>query len=252
MTLTSMDASAGRVDAVEAHEGGGESSATKVVTRFAAGVSSDRWIRWTTTAAVLVLAGIAAVVSFRHMRELALAHGEDELAAALIPLAVDGTIVAASMALLRASRQGARGGVLPWLLLIASSLASIGANVAVAEPTVVARLIAGWPSLALIGAYEMLMCQIRQSASRTTCARSGAATGPVESRPLPEHFQNAQVPLSAGEGERVLQRMAWHWAKCVAGEDGSLPTGQVIARQFERSPRWGRLVKKAGMAGELG
>ncbi|WP_328817319.1 DUF2637 domain-containing protein [Nonomuraea cypriaca] len=95
-------------------------------------------MRWTTTAAVLVLAGIAAVVSFRHMRELAVAHSEDELAAALLPFAVDGTIVAASMALLRASRQGARGGVLPWALLIVSSLAIIGANVAVAEPTVTA------------------------------------------------------------------------------------------------------------------
>ncbi|MGN9845163.1 DUF2637 domain-containing protein [Nonomuraea sp. H19] len=125
-------------------------------------ILSDRWIRGTTTAAVVVLAAIAAVVSFRHMRELALAHGEDELAAALIPLAVDGTIVAASMSLLRASRYGARGGLLAWSLLIVSSLASLGANVAVAEPTVIARLIAGWPGLALIGAYEMLMGQIRQ------------------------------------------------------------------------------------------
>ncbi|MFC5834885.1 DUF2637 domain-containing protein [Nonomuraea insulae] len=85
-------------------------------------------------AAVLVLAAIAAVVSFRHMRKLALTHGEDALAAALIPLAVDGTIVAASMSLLRASRHGSRGGLLPWVLLIISSLASVGANVAVAEP----------------------------------------------------------------------------------------------------------------------
>ncbi|MEV4176041.1 hypothetical protein [Nonomuraea sp. NPDC049709] len=69
---------------------------------------------------------------------------------------MDGTIVAAPTVLLSASRQGTRGGVLPWVLLIAS-LASIGANVAVAEPTVIARVIAGWPSLALIGAYEVLM-----------------------------------------------------------------------------------------------
>ncbi|MEU8358007.1 DUF2637 domain-containing protein [Nonomuraea sp. NPDC048882] len=146
--------------------------------------SSDRWIRWTTTAAVLVLAGIAAVVSFRHMRGLAVAHGEDELAAALIPSAVDGTIVAASMVLLRASRQGDRGGVLPWVLLIVSSLASVGANVAVAEPTVIARLIAGWPSLALIGAYEMLMCQIRQSPKRSTHFHGQTACDQDEDAPL--------------------------------------------------------------------
>src|SRR5262249_52037982 len=36
----------------------------------------DRWIRWTTTASVVLLAGIAAVVSYRHMHTLAVAHGE--------------------------------------------------------------------------------------------------------------------------------------------------------------------------------
>ncbi|MFC5829491.1 DUF2637 domain-containing protein [Nonomuraea insulae] len=61
---------------------------------------------------------LAGAVSFRHMSEPAIAHGEDELAAALIPLAVDGTIVAASMSLLRASRHGARGGALPWVMSI--------------------------------------------------------------------------------------------------------------------------------------
>ncbi|MFI6324328.1 DUF2637 domain-containing protein [Nonomuraea sp. NPDC050556] len=122
------------------------------------------WIRRTATASALLLAVIAAVVSFRHMHELALMHGEDELAAALIPLAVDGTIVTASMSLLLASRYGSRGGVLPWVTLMISCLASLGANIAVAEPTLIGRVIAGWPSLALIGAYEMLMSQIRQVA----------------------------------------------------------------------------------------
>jgi hypothetical protein len=57
-------------------------------------------IRWTTTASVVALAGIAAVVSFRHIHALTLAHGESALTAALIPLSVDGMIVASSMTLL--------------------------------------------------------------------------------------------------------------------------------------------------------
>ncbi|MER5622798.1 hypothetical protein ABT061_17340 [Streptosporangium sp. NPDC002544] len=44
---------------------------------------SDRWIRHTVTASVLLVAD-AAVVSFRHMHKLVLVHGEDPLAAALI------------------------------------------------------------------------------------------------------------------------------------------------------------------------
>ncbi|GAA3645769.1 hypothetical protein GCM10022224_005570 [Nonomuraea antimicrobica] len=214
-------------------------------------VLSDRWIRWTTTGAVVVLAAIAAVVSFRHMRELALAHGEDELAAALIPPAVDGTMVAASMVLLRASRQGMRGGLLPWTLLIVSSLAGIGANVAVAEPTLIARLTAGWPSLALIGAYEMMMCQIRQSASLTDQGDQAGGDLP-EQKDRPDQWCHASPPIILGHGERALQRTAWKRAVTEADENGTLPTGMKIARQFERSSRWGRMVKKAGLAGELG
>ncbi len=35
------------------------------------------------------------------------------------------------------------------------------------------------------------------------------------------------------------------------GDDGSLPSGKQIASQFGRQERWGRLVKRAGMAGEF-
>ncbi|TMR92326.1 DUF2637 domain-containing protein [Nonomuraea basaltis] len=136
--------------------------------------SVERRIKVITMASVLLVALVAAVVSFRHMHELARWHGEDALAAALIPLSVDGTIVAASMSLLSSSRYGRRGGVIPWTLLVVSSLASLGANVAVAEPSLIGRVIAAWPSFALIGAYEMLMCQVRQSpASVASSVRRG-------------------------------------------------------------------------------
>jgi hypothetical protein len=84
--------------------------------------------------------------------------------AALTPFSVDGMIVAASTTLLADSRAGERGGMLPWALLVAGSSASLAANVAVAQPTAVGRVIAAWPSFALIGAYEMLMRQVRRSA----------------------------------------------------------------------------------------
>lgn len=198
----------------------------------------ETWIRRTTMASVLLLAGIAAVVSFRHMHELALAHGEDALAAALIPLAVDGTIVAASMSLLLASRNGSRGGPLPWCMLLISSLASLAANIAVAEPTITARLIAGWPSLALIGAYEMLMSQVRSRARSRT---------PADQSPQ----KVSQPVIEPDEPDVTLQQRAWRWAQEQADHEGKVPTGTAIARQFQRSSRWGRLVKKAGLTGEL-
>jgi Protein of unknown function (DUF2637) len=99
------------------------------------------------------------------MHALTLAHGESALTAALIPLSVDGMIVASSMTLLVDSRRGRAGGLLPWLLLAVGSAASLAANVAVAEATCYGRAIAAWPSFALIGAYELLMRQLRNSAT---------------------------------------------------------------------------------------
>lgn len=71
-------------------------------------MESSRWSRWTTIVAVLMLAVIAAVVSYSHMYELALRHGEPEWRAALFPLSVDGMIVASSMTLLSDARHAAR------------------------------------------------------------------------------------------------------------------------------------------------
>jgi hypothetical protein len=49
-------------------------------------------------------------------------------------------------------------------LLGVGGVASLAANVAVAEPSMTGRVIAAWPSFALIGSYELLMRQIRGTA----------------------------------------------------------------------------------------
>jgi hypothetical protein len=98
------------------------------------------------------------------MHELVVQHGETAWTAAVLPLSVDGMIAASSMTLLADSRHGRKSGILPWALLVAGSVASLAANVAVAKPTPVGRLIAAWPSFVLIGSYELLMRQIRYSA----------------------------------------------------------------------------------------
>jgi hypothetical protein len=212
----------------------------------------ERVIRWTTIGAVVLLAGIAAVVSYGHMHELAIRHGEDPWAAALVPLSVDGMIIASSMSILYASRHGRRGSPLAWTLLIVASSASLGANVAVADPSLIARIVAAWPSFALIGAYEMLMGLIRQG--REARVSSLGRTG------NPRGFSGAEEPRPAeDESDRSvrkrvkdLRRAAWQWAQANCSADGSLPSGKVIAQAFNRSARWGRLIKRAGITGTLG
>jgi hypothetical protein len=217
------------------------------------------------------LAGIAVVVSYTHMHMLALQHGEGAWASALIPLSCDGMIVASSMALLSDSRLGGRGGLLPWALLIVGALASLAANIAVAEPTLIGRVIAAWPSFALTCSYELLMRQIRQSAATGTATktrpRPAEANGqrakglaPEDSPLLPHDLVPAVAGRTDGRsaagaapnGSRALQRRAWQWALANRGPGGSLPTGTEVARQFRRSERWGRLVKNTGLAGLFG
>jgi Protein of unknown function (DUF2637) len=256
----------------------------------------DRLVRQTTTASVVLLAAIAAAVSYRHMHTLVLRHGEAAWTAALLPLSVDGMIAASSMALLADSRHGSRGGALPWALLVIGSAASLAANVAVAEPTLIGRLIAAWPSCALIGSYELLMRQIRQSARQRPAAASayapktpspaadtdaeGPPAPPATATAVPAHASAASRrattrqaatcgtgrasapsdPHASAEGARPRQRRqtadlrlrAWQWALANRDAHGQLPAGKVIAAQFGRKERWGRLVKKAGLAGSLG
>lgn len=270
----------------------------------------DHLVRWTTTASVVLLAAIAAIVSYRHMHELVVRHGETAWTAAVLPLSVDGMIAASSMALLADSRQGSRSGILPWALLVAGSAASLAANVAVAEPTPVGRLIAAWPSFALIGAYELLMRQIRHSAhnadSPQTSDKSDAGTVSMTLQEIPrsavahisdsmsselsdeaqmsvlnhgrepdeartssvswhstaseansthptEHsdVKKAENRLRPRRKATALRQQAWEWALANRGPYGQLPSGREIAEQFDRKERWGRLVKNAGLAGDI-
>src|SRR5712691_11379543 len=96
----------------------------------------------TTIGCVAILALIAGTVSCLHMHTLVALDGQPGWVAALTPLSVDGMIVAASTTLLADSRSGGKGGALPWALLIVGSVASLAANVAVAEPTLIGRVIA--------------------------------------------------------------------------------------------------------------
>ncbi|WP_431872327.1 DUF2637 domain-containing protein [Nocardiopsis eucommiae] len=228
-------------------------------------MESSRWSRAVTIAAVLLLAGIAAVVSYSHMYELALRHGEPPWRAALFPLSVDGMIVGASMTLLSDARHGRKGGFLPWSLLIIGSAASLAANVAVADPTMWSRIIHAWPSFALIGAYELLMREFRTTAQRVRTASAAAEqtpvpTGATKSEEKIEAESVSRQPTrldvlrssdhpKAGRMESLtpFQARAWRWALDREGVLGALPTGAQIADRFGRKERWGRLVKERGL-----
>jgi len=214
---------------------------------------AEGWIRRTTTGCVALLALIAGTVSYLHMHTLVALHGQPGWVASLTPLSVDGMIVAASTTLLAESRAGRRGGALPWALLVAGSIASLAANVAVAEPALTGRIIAAWPSFALTASYELLTRQVHRSAPASD-GQAPREAGDGHS-PAPGLAVHRTAPRPGpGDGSaslRELQRQAWRWALAHRDGEGALPAGSEIARQHGRCERWGRLVKNAGLAGEF-
>jgi hypothetical protein len=117
------------------------------------------WVRRVTTLAVVLVAAVAAVASYEHMRELA-AHAGEGWRSWLLPVSVDGLAVAASMTMLVRRRVGLPAGALVWIALLLGLGASLAANVAAADPNVAGRLVAAWPPVALLLAYELLLQQL--------------------------------------------------------------------------------------------
>jgi hypothetical protein len=199
-----------------------------------------------------MLALIAGTVSYLHMHLLVELHGQPGWVAALTPLSVDGMIVAASTTLLADSRVGGPGRIPAVALLVIGSAASLAANVAVAEPTVTGRIIAAWPSFSLIAAYELLVRQVRrvaEAAAPRQRPRPSTSPAPVGvSAPVAKIGAGTAKRMSAGRDVRLA---AWQWAQENRSEDGSLPSGRDIGSQYARHERWGRMVKRSGLADEL-
>ena len=123
---------------------------------------TDKAIRWSTAAAVIGVAAVAAVVSYEHAYALVRAHGETGWTAHLIPLTVDGLIWASSMVMLDSARRGARVPSLARWLLGLGIAATLAANVAHGlGHGPIGATVAAWPAVALVGSYELLMMIVR-------------------------------------------------------------------------------------------
>jgi Protein of unknown function (DUF2637) len=138
---------------------------------------SGRLIRAATAAAVTAVAGFAAVVSYAHIYDLGHAHGQDGTAARLLPLSVDGLILAASLVMLHEARARRPSPPLARVALWLGIGVTVAANVGYGVPYgPVAALLSSWPALAFVIAVEMLMGLVRTTAR--TLPPGGTVTGP--------------------------------------------------------------------------
>ncbi|MFJ4233871.1 DUF2637 domain-containing protein [Cellulosimicrobium cellulans] len=156
--------------------------------------------RLTANLGVGIVAITAAVISFTHVQHLAQDAGETELAALLLPLSVDGAIAAAAAVVLAESKAKRKPPVLAWIMLILGLIASLGANIASAEPTLTARLIAAWPPIALALGIEVIAAVSRRAREERDAEAEDLAPAPalthekqtVVAAPAPQHRAPAQ------------------------------------------------------------
>jgi hypothetical protein len=212
-------------------------------------------IRVLTASAVLLVATIAAVISFVHIEHLAATHGQITVAAYLLPLSIDGTVVAASMVMLRAARADMRTPWLARVMLAASVGATLAANVAYgARYGLAGALLSGWPAAAFIGCAEMALGMVRRAtrqastktapesaakATRRPPARTGRKTGAAgadaAASAAAEALQQGQPVPSARELARTYHigraKAAEIRTAALAGADGhGGQPGQLISR----------------------
>src|SRR5262249_44107354 len=181
------------------------------------------------------------------MHALVTRPGQPGWVAALTPLSVDGMIVAASTTLLADSRSDRNGGMLPWALLVAGSIASLAANVAVAEPTLIGRVIAAWPSSALTASYELLTRQLRR--------RAGGKDAEDQRQREPQPARPAAAGRRSGPGLRlaVRQRTTVTGARVVSCNCRHGSGRWPIGARMEACPAAGLLrVLTVGRSGGVG
>jgi hypothetical protein len=168
------------------------------------------------------------VVSYSHIYGLGRAHGQDGTAARLLPLSVDGLIVAASLVLLHEARNDRDAPGLARFMLWLGIAATIGANVAFgAGYGLLGALISAWPAVAFIGAVEIAMQQVRRAR-----APRAAVSG-------------SEVPEVPGDVEQAVR--AAYAASVAAGQPLSQP---AMAERFGLSRRRvGQLLAEVTVSG---
>jgi hypothetical protein len=140
----------------------------------------DRWIRRSTSAVVVTVAAFAAIVSYSHIYDLGRSHGQSGTAARLLPLSVDGLIVAASLVMLHEARRGRPAPGLARSMLGLGVSATVAANVAYGVVYGwLGAVISAWPAIAFVGAAEMMITLVKRATQAVPGPGPGALPSPV-------------------------------------------------------------------------
>src|ERR1017187_5112165 len=121
-------------------------------------LNKDKLIRLSTGGTVTAVASFPAIISYSHIFDLGIQHGQNGTAGRLLPLSVDGLILAASLVMLYVARAKLTTPWLARLMLWLGVGATVAANIGYgAAYGAVGMIVSAWPALAFVGAVEMVM-----------------------------------------------------------------------------------------------
>ena len=150
--------------------------------RLAAGGVSrlDRVTLQLGVAVAVVIAVSSYAVSATSLYALGVQAGYSWWQAVAVPVVADGPAIYGMFRIISRSRRGAKGAGYGWLLVIAGTLASIGGNVAHAQPDLVARAIAAAIPLAVLAMLEGLKGDASEVTRLATPATAGDGADTLE------------------------------------------------------------------------
>jgi hypothetical protein len=164
----------------------------------AGGVSRlDRVTLQLGVAVAVVIAFCSYAVSATSLYALGRQAGYSWWQAAAVPVVADGPAIYGMFRIISRSRRGARGAGYGWLLVICGTAASIGGNVAHAQPNVVAQAIAAAIPLAVLAMLEGLKGDAGEVTRLSQAADPDLASTPVQST-LQSHATTIRRPDGAG------------------------------------------------------
>jgi hypothetical protein len=154
---------------------------------------------FTSRATTGLVAAVAGFASYLHITKVAHEAGEHGAVAAVLPLSIDGLILVGTLAMLEDKRDGRRPRLSARIAVGFGVVATLAANIASAQPTMTARLVAAVPPIAFLIAVEVLSRRGRKVEDvRPADTLEGVATADAPALITDEGTHTAGTPALAG------------------------------------------------------
>lgn len=208
------------------------------------------WIRVAARTAAAMVALVAGAASFEHIASVAIGAGERTWVAYSLPVAIDGLIVVGVTALIEDQRLHRRPRGVARLAVVAGVAATLAANIASAEATWTARLVALAAPVSFLVSVEVLTRAGRKlpaddvplstadatkapaipattrRARKAPARRPSAANRVVKAAQETPEATTAEIAARLKVSERTVQR---HWPKPATPNGAAIPNGAAGA-----------------------